>query len=259
MLDTIFCRKIKNPSFNILGFVKSLEAPQQGRSPSPRRIWRPHFEGPVTVSAGACGGPQDTPSSFTRQTSTPLQGRIQQESTNISSSCIKTLEGLFDNQRAYLQEQFGKQNALITECLSMLKSLDREAEHEKTKRKHEIHVPAHVKQSIRNGFRHNKSSNELKWTTKTAAGTILKFNSEENTEMSEAVLTYVRGQFPTVEEGVIRSGIETHFKSVKQKEIMESSGKKEDNKRKMVLYGRKQRVCTYELRSNLHLINCYPS
>lgn len=70
---------------------QSSEVPQQGRSPSPRRIWRPHFESPVIGSAGACGGPQDTPSSFTRQTSTPLQGRIQQESTNIFSSCIKVI------------------------------------------------------------------------------------------------------------------------------------------------------------------------
>lgn len=38
-------------------------------------------------------------------------------------------------------------------------------------------------------------------------------------------------------------GIETYFNSVKQKEIMELTGKKEEHNRKMVLYGRKHRVC----------------
>ncbi|CAC5425174.1 unnamed protein product [Mytilus coruscus] len=168
------------------------EVPKQGRSLSPAQIWRPHFESPVianspvTVSSGACGGPQDTPRSYTRQTSTPLLGRVQQENTTrISSSCIK--------------------------------------------------------QSVRDGFKHNKTTNGLKWTTKTAAGTLLKCNSEENKAMSEAVLIFVKGQHQTVEEGVIRCGIETYFNSIKQKEIMELTGKKEEHNRKMVLYGRKHR------------------
>ncbi|XP_063446532.1 uncharacterized protein [Mytilus edulis] len=228
------------------------EVPEQGRSPSPAQIWRPHFEtqspvianSPVTVSSGACGGPQDTPRSYTRQTSTPLLGRVQQENTTrISSSCIKTLEKLFDNQRTFLQEQFVKQNALVGECLSMLKTLEKRPENGKqlNKSKNEIHVPAYIKQSVRDGFKHNKRANGLKWTTKTAAGTVLKCNSEENKAMTEAILIYVKGQHQTVEEGVIRCGIETYFNSVKQKEIMELTGKKEEHNRKMVLYGRKHR------------------
>ncbi|CAC5392351.1 unnamed protein product [Mytilus coruscus] len=191
-------------------------------------------------------------------------GRVQQENTTrISSSCIKTLEKLFDNQRTFLQEQFGKQNALVGECLSMLKSLEKRTENGKqTKNKNEIHVPAYIKQSVRDGFKHNKTTNGLKWTTKTAAGTVLKCNSEENKAMSEAVLIYVKGQHQTVEEVVIRcfssevfilglifshsyfcsaGGIETYFNSIKQKEIMELTGKKEEHNRKMVLYGRKHR------------------
>ncbi|CAG2257264.1 unnamed protein product [Mytilus edulis] len=133
------------------------EVPEQGRSPSPAQIWRPHFESPVianspvTVSSGACGGPQDTPRSYTRQTSTPLLGRVQQENTTrISSSCIKTLEKLFDNQRTFLQEQFVKQNALVGECLSMLKTLEKRPENGKqlNKSKNEIHVPAYIKKLI---------------------------------------------------------------------------------------------------------------
>ncbi|XP_071123413.1 protein LTV1 homolog [Mytilus edulis] len=93
----------------------------------------------------------------------------------------------------------------------------------------------------RDGYKHNQTTNGLKWTTKTAAGTVLKCNSEENKAMTEAILIYVKGQHQTVEEGVIRCGIETYFNSGKQKEIMELTGKKEEHNRKMVLYGRKHR------------------
>lgn len=31
-----------------------------------------------------------------------------------------------------------------------------------------------LQQSVRDGFKHNKRANGLKWTTKTAAGTVLK-------------------------------------------------------------------------------------
>ncbi|VDI62480.1 Hypothetical predicted protein [Mytilus galloprovincialis] len=237
------------------------EVPEQGRSPSPAQIWRPHFESPVianspvTVSSGACGGPQDTPRSYTRQTSTPLLGRVQQENTTrISSSCIKVLyfityehvctqlkhlRSYFDNQRTFLQEQFVKQNALVGECLSMLKTLEKRPENGKqlNKSKNEIHVPAYIKQSVRDGYKHNQTSNGLKWTTKNCS----RCNSEENKAMTEAILIYVKGQHQTVEEGVIRCGIETYFNSVKQKEIMELTGKKEEHNRKMVLYGRKHR------------------
>ncbi|CAG2240877.1 unnamed protein product [Mytilus edulis] len=88
----------------------------------------------------------------------------------------ETLEKLFDNQRTFLQEQFVKQNALVGECLSMLKTLEKRPENGKqlNKSKNEIHVPAYIKQSVRDGFKHNKTTNGLKWTTKTAAGTVLK-------------------------------------------------------------------------------------
>ncbi|CAG2245703.1 unnamed protein product [Mytilus edulis] len=107
-----------------------------------------------------------------------------------------------------------------------------------------------LQQSVRDGFKHNKTTNGLKWTTKTAAGTVLKCNSEENKAMTEAILIYVKGQHQTVEEGVIRCGIETYFNSVKQKEIMELTGKKEEHNRKMVLYGRKHRLLPLRLNMN---------
>ena len=60
---------------------------------------------------------------------------------------FQTLEKLFDNQRTFLQEQFVKQNALVGECLSMLKTLEKRPENGKqlNKSKNEIHVPAYIK------------------------------------------------------------------------------------------------------------------
>ncbi|CAG2194461.1 unnamed protein product [Mytilus edulis] len=78
------------------------EVPEQGRSPSPAQIWRPHFESPVIAN--------------------------KYMATRYSSV---TLEKLFDNQRTFLQEQFVKQNALVGECLSMLKTLEKRPENGK--------------------------------------------------------------------------------------------------------------------------------
>ncbi|CAC5412688.1 unnamed protein product [Mytilus coruscus] len=63
----------------------------------------------------------------------------------------------------------------------------------------------------------------------------------ENKELSEAICVYVKGQYPTTEEGVIKTGIETYFNTIKQRRQMEEDGKKASHNRKMVLYGRKNR------------------
>lgn len=142
-----------------------------------------------------------------------------------------------------LKEDFKKQGEKLDQCLQLLQNFcgNNMNKDMSKKSKTAIHVPAHIKQSVRDGYRHNMNENNMSWMTKTAAGSNLKFTSDENKGMTDAIRLYVKGQFPSVEEGVIRSGIETYYCTIKQKRNMEEAGKKQSHNKKMVRYGRKAR------------------
>ncbi|CAC5358697.1 unnamed protein product [Mytilus coruscus] len=148
---------------------------------------------------------------------------------------------MMDSQTEILMKTLTDQGEKIEELHQLLRRMDLHAGAQRKGNKTAIHVPAHIKQAVRDAYRHSTTENNLVWTCKTAAGSILKYSSGENKELSEAICVYVKGQYPTTEEGVIKTGIETYFNTIKQRRQMEEDGKKASHNRKMVLYGRKNR------------------
>ncbi|XP_063397998.1 uncharacterized protein LOC134682966 [Mytilus trossulus] len=151
------------------------------------------------------------------------------------------MKRMMDAQTEILMKTLTDQGEKIEELQHLLQRIDLHAGAQKKGKIRAVHVPAHIKQAVRDAYRHSTTENNLIWTCKTAAGSILKYSAEVNKEMSEAICLYVKGQFSTTEEGVIKTGIETYFNTIKQRRQMEEDGKKASHNRKMVLYGRKNR------------------
>ncbi|XP_063424134.1 uncharacterized protein LOC134707904 [Mytilus trossulus] len=226
---------------------------EKGPSESPlRKKQRNAVLAPLDLSApseqfmpGACGGPadMDTPISIRRRlTSTPNAFHTSAAHNNVNIESVNELmKRMMDAQTEILMKTLTDQGEKIEELHHLLQRIDLHAGAQKKGKIRAVHVPAHIKQAVRDAYRHSTTEKNLIWTCKTAAGSILKYSAEVNKEMSEAICLYVKGQFSTTEEGVIKTGIETYFNTIKQRRQMEEDGKKASHNRKMVLYGRKNR------------------
>ncbi|XP_069109275.1 uncharacterized protein [Argopecten irradians] len=84
----------------------------------------------------------------------------------------------------------------------------------------------------------------LHWTIKDRSGNSLKHNSNENSQMTEHILSFVKGMYPSAQNGVIMVSIERYFESLKQKEHKNLTEKTEHHKEKMMRYSRKKRKMT---------------
>ncbi|XP_071153244.1 uncharacterized protein [Mytilus edulis] len=109
-------------------------------------------------------------------------------------------------------------------------------------------VPAQVQQAVRDAFGDAENSG-LAWKAKTDTGATLKPFSEENKPMSDSIKVFVQGIYPTTENGIINAGIETYFRSFKNKARMVAAGQMDDHKKKMLKYSRKQRKMNYRLKA----------
>ncbi|CAC5361766.1 unnamed protein product [Mytilus coruscus] len=94
-------------------------------------------------------------------------------------------------------------------------------------------VPAQVQQAVRDGFGDAENSG-LAWKAKTDTGASLKPFSEENKPMSDSIKVFVKGIYPTTQNGIINAGIETYFRSFKNKARMVAAGQMDDHKKKML-------------------------
>ncbi|XP_052069249.1 uncharacterized protein LOC127708419 [Mytilus californianus] len=233
--------------------VEDTSIQEKGPSESPlRKKQRNALLAPLDLSTpsvqfmpGACGGPADidTPTSvIRRRTSTPISFNTSTAHNYVNMESVNELmKKMMDSQTEILMKTLTDQGEKIEELHQLLRRIDLHAGTQRKGNKTAIHVPAHIKQAVRDAYRHSTAENNLVWTCKTAAGSILKYSSGENKELSEAICVYVKGQYPTTEEGVIKTGIETYFNTIKQRRQMEEDGKKASHNRKMVLYGRKNR------------------
>lgn len=108
----------------------------------------------------------------------------------------------------------------------------------------QVNVPAEIKSAVHDGYKCGSEAKNLNGTIKDRSGNSLKHNSNENSQMTEHILSFVKGMYPSAQNGVIMVSIERYFESLKQKEHKNLTGKTEHHKEKMMRYSRKKRKMT---------------
>ncbi|XP_052085209.1 uncharacterized protein LOC127722366 [Mytilus californianus] len=181
---------------------------------------------------------------------TPVTDISRKDQTTGSENKIDTLTNeVIQMKRQLVKVQENQSN--VEKKVDILIQLLHSKTNEPKKGSQKINVPAQIAQSIRDGYQQGITEKDFIWKTKNEAGSILKYNSAENKEMSGFIIEFVKGQYPDEVEGVVREGIKTNFESFKAKKRREETGKQEEHNKKMAVYSRMRRISEKELLRNI--------
>ncbi|CAC5395550.1 unnamed protein product [Mytilus coruscus] len=179
--------------------VEDTSTQEKGPSESPlRKKQRNALLAPLDLSTpsvqfmpGACGGPADidTPISvIRRRTSTPISFNTITAHNYVNMESVNELmKKMMDSQTEILMKTLTDQGEKIEELHQFLRRMDLHAGAQRKGNKTAIHVPAHIKQAVRDAYRHSTTENNLKLQNRVKALQAKKLPSSEEDKLMKAM------------------------------------------------------------------------